>query len=326
MKKWIVCLIVLFVVSTISIETNAAGASYAVIDAENGRLLLGENEHAALPIASLTKIWTALIVLERSELTDLVYVSSRAALTEGSSIYLEQGQTYTIDYLVHGLMMQSGNDAAIALAEHVGGSVEGFVHLMNEKAQAYQLTQTNFTNPTGLHHEKHLSSAYDTAKMLQIAMQHEGFQKVASTKVFSEGMTWKNKHRLLHEDVGAIAGKTGYTKVASRTLATFFKREQKSFIVVTLNEGNDWYIHKELADYVEAHFEHEIIVKKGTYKVNGITVFVDRPIVLLMKKGEKPELQHILVVSRHPDSNRAAWRVYEEGVLVASKLMTVTAR
>lgn len=92
---------------------------------------------------------------------------------------------------------------------------------MNEKAQAYQLNNTYFTNPTGLHDEKHLSSAYDTAKMLQIAMQNEKFQKIASTKVFSQGMTWKNKHRLLHEDVGAIAGKTGYTKVASRTLATF---------------------------------------------------------------------------------------------------------
>ena len=111
-----VCIIVLLLVSTIPIQTNAAGAGYAVIDAENGRLLLGENEHAALPIASLTKIWTALLVLERSELSDLVYVSSRAAAVEGSSIYLEQGQTYTIDYLVHGLMMQSGNDAAIALA------------------------------------------------------------------------------------------------------------------------------------------------------------------------------------------------------------------
>lgn len=319
-------MIVLLLVSTSSSQTNAAGASYAVIDAENGRLLLGGNEHAQLPIASLTKIWTALIVLERSELSDLVYVSSRAASVEGSSIYLEQGQTYTIDYLVHGLMMQSGNDAAIALAEHVGGSVEGFVQLMNEKAQAYQLTQTTFTNPTGLHHENHLSSAYDTAKMLQIAMQHEGFQQIASTKVFSQGMTWKNKHRLLHEEVGAVAGKTGYTKVASRTLATFFKREHKTFIVVTLNEGNDWYIHKELANYVETHFEHEIIIKKGNYKVNGLSVFVDTPIKLLMKKGDKPELRHLLVVSRHPDSNRAAWRVYEENVLVASKLLTVKTR
>ena len=130
----------------------------------------------------------------------------------------------------------------------------------------------------------------------------------------------------MHEEVGAIAVNTGYTKVASRTMGTFFKREHKSFVVVTLNEGNDWYIHKELADYVETHFEHEPIVKKGTYQVNGISVFVDRPITLLMKKGDKPALRHLLVVSRHPDSNRAAWRVYEDGVLVASKLMTVKAR
>jgi len=309
-----------------SIQVNAASASYVVIDAENGRTLVGQNEHERLPIASLTKIWTALIVLEQSELTDLVYVSNRAALVEGSSIYLEQGQTYTIDYLVHGLMMQSGNDAATALAEHVGGSVEGFVRLMNEKAQAYQLNNTYFTNPTGLHDEKHLSSAYDTAKMLQIAMQNEKFQKIASTKVFSQGMTWKNKHRLLHEDVGAIAGKTGYTKVASRTLATFFKREQKSFVVVTLNEGNDWFIHKELANYIDANFSNEVIVKRGIYKTNGLTVEVKEPIEMLMRKGEKSELQHILYVSRHPKSTRAAWRVLDGKQVVASKLVQIKSR
>lgn len=326
MKKWIVSLVVMLFFGFHSIQVNAAYASYVVMDAENGRTLVGQNEHERLPIASLTKIWTALIVLERSELTDIVYVSSRAASVEGSSIYLEQGQTYTIDYLVHGLMMQSGNDAATALAEHVGGSVEGFVNLMNEKAQAYQLNNTNFTNPTGLHDEKHLSSAYDTARMLQIAMQNEKFQKIASTKVFSQGMTWKNKHRLLHEDVGAIAGKTGYTKVASRTLATFFKREQKSFVVVTLNEGNDWFIHKELANYVDANFSNEVIVKKGIYKTNGLTVEVEEPIKMLMRKGEKSELQHILFVSRHPKSTRAAWRVFDGKHVVASKLVQIKSR
>lgn len=326
MKKWIVSLVVILFFGFHSIQVNAAYASYVVMDAENGRTLVGQNEHERLPIASLTKIWTALIVLEQSELTDLVYVSNRAALVEGSSIYLEQGQTYTIDYLVHGLMMQSGNDAATALAEHVGGSVEGFVRLMNEKAQAYQLNNTYFTNPTGLHDEKHLSSAYDTAKMLQIAMQNEKFQKIASTKVFSQGMTWKNKHRLLHEDVGAIAGKTGYTKVASRTLATFFKREQKSFVVVTLNEGNDWFIHKELANYVDANFSNEVIVKKGIYKTNGLTVEVEEPIKMLMRKGEKSELQHILFVSRHPKSTRAAWRVFDGKHVVASKLVQIKSR
>lgn len=326
MKKWFVLLIVL-VVGIYNIPfAKAAGSSHVVIDAENGRTLMGANEHERLPIASLTKIWTALIVLERSQLTDLVEVSERAALMEGSSIYLEPGQTYTVDYLVHGLMMQSGNDAAVALAEHVGGSIEGFVLLMNEKAKLHQLTNTTFTNPTGLHHENHLSSAYDTAKMLQIAMNNEQFQQIASTKVFSQGMSWKNKHRLLHQDVGAISGKTGYTKVAGRTLATFFKREHKSFVVVTLNEGNDWNVHKNLADYIDDQFVHQTIVKKGTYQTNGLTVVMDEPLCLLKKKDEKLDFQHILYVSRNPKSKRAAWHIYADGELITSKLVKIKKR
>lgn len=221
------------------------------------------NMHA-FRCASLTKIWTALVVLENSELTDEVVISKEASLVEGSSIYLLENETYTIDYLLHGLMMQSGNDAATALAEHIGGSVEGFVQLMNEKAELYQLHETTFTNPTGLHNEAHLSSAYDTAKMLQIAMMNPQFRKIASTQNFSDGRQWKNKHRLMHEKIGAIAGKTGYTKVAGRTLATFFEREQKSFVVVTINEGNDWNIHRNLADFIDNNFEQQTIVKKGS--------------------------------------------------------------
>ena len=248
-------MIVLVLLGSFTPNTKAAGSSYVVIDAENGRTLLGTNEHDQLPIASLTKIWTALIVLENSKLTDQVVISKRADMVEGSSIYLEEGRTYSIDYLLHGLMMQSGNDAATALAEHVGGSLEGFVQLMNDKATIYGLKQTTFTNPTGLHDDKHLSSAYDTAKMLQIAMGNPEFKRIASTKTFNEGMQWKNKHRLLHEGIGAHTGKTGYTKVAGRTLATYFEREQKSFIVVTLNVGDDWNIHRNLADRIETDYD-----------------------------------------------------------------------
>ena len=277
----------------------------------------------SLPIASLTKIWTALIVLENSKLTDEVLISTRAATMEGSSIYLLENETYTIDFLLHGLMMQSGNDAAVALAEHVGGSVEGFVQLMNDKAQLYQLHETTFTNPSGLHNEAHLSSAYDTAKMLQIAMLHPEFKKIASTTNFSDGRQWRNKHRLMHDDVGAVAGKTGYTKVAGRTLATFFEREQKSFVIVTINEGNDWNVHRNLADFIDQNFEQETIVKKGTYKANGLSIVLDEPFQMLLHKKEQPQFQHIVKISRLQDSNRGAWLVYAGDELILSKLVTI---
>ncbi|MGN7476533.1 D-alanyl-D-alanine carboxypeptidase family protein [Solibacillus silvestris] len=323
MRKWFVSVVVLFVLFGTPVKMDAAYNSYVVIDAENGRTLMGANEHARLPIASLTKIWTALIVLENSELSDEVVVSKEAAMMEGSSIYLMENETYTIDYLLHGLMMQSGNDAAAALAEHVGGSVEGFVRLMNEKAQLYQLHETTFTNPTGLHNEAHLSSAYDTARMLQIAMLHPQFKKIASTKQFSDGRQWKNKHRLMHENAGAVSGKTGYTKVAGRTLATYFEREQKSFVVVTINEGNDWNVHRNLADIIDQNFEQQIIVKKGKYAANGLSIELDEPIKMLLHKKERPNFQHIVKVSRLKDSRRGAWLLYADDVLIKTKLVTV---
>ncbi|MBD8031946.1 MULTISPECIES: D-alanyl-D-alanine carboxypeptidase family protein [Solibacillus] len=323
MKKWFVSIVMLFVFFSSTMQIEAAGNSYVVIDAENGRTLMGVNEHARLPIASLTKIWTALIVLENSELSDEVVISKEAAMVEGSSIYLLENETYTIDYLLHGLMMQSGNDAATALAEHVGGSVEGFVKLMNEKAQLYRLHETTFTNPTGLHNEAHLSSAYDTAKMLQIAMMNPQFKKIASTQNFSDGRQWKNKHRLMHEKIGAISGKTGYTKVAGRTLATFFERKQKSFVIVTINEGNDWNVHRNLADFIDKNFDRETIVKKGEYKANGLSIELDEPLQMLLHKKEKPNFQHIVKISRLKDSNRGVWLLYADDVLVASKLVTI---
>ncbi|WP_339215690.1 D-alanyl-D-alanine carboxypeptidase family protein [Solibacillus sp. FSL W8-0372] len=323
MKKWFVSIVMLFVLFSNSTQIEAAGNSYVVIDAENGRTLMGVNEHARLPIASLTKIWTALVVLENSDLSDEVVISKEASMVEGSSIYLIENETYTIDYLLHGLMMQSGNDAATALAEHVGGSVEGFVKLMNEKAQLYRLQETTFTNPTGLHNEVHLSSAYDTAKMLQIAMKNPEFKKIASTQHFSDGRQWKNKHRLMHEKVGAIAGKTGYTKVAGRTLATFFEREQKSFVVVTINEGNDWNVHRNLADFIDQNFEQQTIVKTGKYNANGLSIELDEPLQMLLHKKERPNFQHIVKISRLKDSNRGVWLLYADDVLVASKLVTI---
>lgn len=290
-------------------------ASYVVIDADTGRTLIGNNEHARMPIASLTKIWTALIAIENSNLDDEVVISQEATMSEGSSIYLEPGEVVTVETLLYGLMLRSGNDAAHALAEHAGGSVEGFVDLMNEKALYYRLNQTYFTNPSGLHHDLHLSSAYDTAQMLRIALENEDFLKIASTIQYKSntknGTTWLNKHRLLRENVGAVAGKTGYTKVAGRTLATYFEKENERIIVVTLNEANDWQVHKQLANQVFEEYDVKTIVKKGKYKANdNITVQLKEPIKLLISEEEEEQLQNVLHLSRNQDVKFGIWHVF----------------
>lgn len=294
---------------------KSADASYAVIDAETGRLLLGSDAHAQMPIASLTKMWTALVAIENSNLSDKVVISKQAALSEGSSIYLESGETITVETLLYGLMLRSGNDAAYALAEQSGGSIEGFIDLMNEKAALYGLKKTNFMNPSGLHHDLHLSSAYDTAMMLKIALENDTFRKITSTVNYKSseknGVTWQNKHRLVQEQNGAVAGKTGFTKAAGRTLATYFEEEQKKVIVVTLRESNDWHVHKQLANHVFSQYDVVTVAKKGNYKVTeDTTVTLNEPIKVLLNKHEEEELRNVLHLSRNKENKYGIWHLF----------------
>ncbi|KUF36661.1 MULTISPECIES: serine hydrolase [Lysinibacillus] len=301
------------------------GSGYAVLDGATGRVLIGSNSDERLPIASLTKIWTALVAIENSDLQDEVVISPNAAMAEGSSIYLQAGETVTVETLLYGLMLRSGNDAATALAEHVGGSVEGFVKLMNERAVIAGLTNTVFMNPSGLHHDEHLSSARDTAEMLRLALQNKTFEKIASTILYRantvNGMLWENKHRLLREGSGmaahiddeteqpvsslksatgtAFAGKTGFTKVAGRTLATAFQKDGQICIVVTLNESDDWNVHRGLSNRVWQDYSLETVVKKGKYNVNKkLAIRLEEPVRLQLNKEEKEQVRQVLHVSR----------------------------
>ncbi|TBV84814.1 MULTISPECIES: D-alanyl-D-alanine carboxypeptidase family protein [Lysinibacillus] len=308
--------------------TKSADASYAVIDAETGRLLSGNNAHAQLPIASLTKMWTAFVVIENSNLDDEVVISREAALSEGSSIYLEPGEKITVETLLYGLMLRSGNDAAYALAEHTGGSFEGFVDLMNEKATFYGLNNTFFTNPSGLHHDLHLSSAYDTAMMLKVALENDTFRKIATTvnykSIEKNNVTWQNKHRLVQEQNGAVAGKTGFTKAAGRTLATYFEKEDKKVIVVTLRESNDWQVHKQLANYVFSQYDVVTVAKKGNYKtIEDITVTLSKPIKLLLNKQEEDEVKNVLHFSRNKENKNGIWHVFLNNENIYSTRVTL---
>lgn len=298
-------------------SSQAAGSSFAVIDGENGRLLMGSNEHEPLPIASLTKMWTAYTFLELKPNEQETVISSQAAMAEGSSIYLETGQVMKTKDLLYGLMLRSGNDAAQALAEHAGGSLEGFVYLMNEVAQSHGLEQTHFMNPSGLHGEHHLSSAYDTAKMLYFAMKNPEFRKIASTKDYpfetEHGKnSWQNKHRLVLSEPTAVAGKTGFTKAAGRTLATYFEKDGKSVIVVTLNNGDDWQVHKQLSQQVFSEYQSYTAVKKGKYQVfPHMIAKLDQSIKLLVTKEEKKMLSNVLQIPQADEQQKKGyWSIY----------------
>jgi D-alanyl-D-alanine carboxypeptidase len=242
----------------------------ALIDVASGRLLAGHNGDKAMKIASLTKIMTAIVAIENGRLDDTVTVSKNAAGKEGSSLYLRLGEKIKLENLLYGLMLRSGNDAATAIAEHVGGSLEGFVYLMNRKAEELGLTHTHFANPHGLDHEQHYSSANDLAVLTAYALHNDTFKTIVRTKYRkapnpneSWDYEWKNKNRMLTMYEGADGVKTGYTKQALRCLVSSATRGGQQLVAVTLNDGDDWQDHRKLLDYGFARFPLQLVVKKG---------------------------------------------------------------
>ncbi|GAE25661.1 D-alanyl-D-alanine carboxypeptidase [Halalkalibacter wakoensis JCM 9140] len=248
-----------------SVSAQAA----VLIEQESGRVLYGKNEHEPLRIASITKIMTAILAIESGKMDEMVKVSTNAEGTEGSSIYLRAGEKIPLKDLVYGLMLRSGNDSAVAIAEHVGGSLDGFIYMMNEKAEQIGMVNTMFQNPHGLDdHEDHFSSAHDMALLTQHAMDNEMYREIASTKSYrSDGeqiRVWQNKNRLLTELYEySTGGKTGYTKRAKRTLVSTATKDDEHLIAVTLNAPSDWHDHMNLFNWAFDTFDLEVLIEEG---------------------------------------------------------------
>lgn len=268
LKQWASLVLCLFLVTSISpcqalaIGTSASAA--VLIDADSGRVLYSYNQDAQMGIASTTKILTALVAIQYGNLGDVVTVSQTAAYTEGSSMYLSVGEELRLETLLYGLMLSSGNDAAVAIAEHVGGSVEGFAVLMNEMAQQIGMTNSSFANPNGLDQEGHYSTAYDMALLGMAAMDNPTLMRIASTtSITVEGHTLTTHNRLLSEIDGCVGLKTGYTQACGRTLVSCVEQNGQRLVAVTLNDGNDWEDHKNLYAYGFATYPAQILVTAG---------------------------------------------------------------
>lgn len=199
-------------------------------------------------IASTTKIMTALVVLEQASLDDTITVT-QAHMAEGSSMYLKPGETVRVEELLYGLLLCSGNDAALALTECAGGAAP-FVALMNEKAAALGMAHTSFANPNGLDAEGHYSTARDMAALAAAAMDDPTFRRLCSSRRVTIGQrTMENHNRLLRQVEGCVGLKTGYTQAAGRTLVSCAERNGCRLIVVTLRDGDDWADHAALYEY-----------------------------------------------------------------------------
>nr|WP_325199521.1 D-alanyl-D-alanine carboxypeptidase family protein [uncultured Oscillibacter sp.] len=231
-----------------AVEVSASAA--VLMDMDSGRVLYERNADARMLIASTTKILTALVAIRDGNLSDTVKVSREAAYTEGSSMYLKEGEELTLETLLYGLLLCSGNDAAVAVAEHVGGGVKGFVERMNDMALELGMEDSSFANPNGLDDEEHYSTAHDMALLARAAMENETLVRIASTRTVTiGGRTMTNHNKLLGYMDGCLGLKTGYTKAAGRTLVSCAERGGQRLIAVTLQDGNDWADHQSLYDY-----------------------------------------------------------------------------
>ena len=203
----------------LAVSTSATSA--ILMDVESGRVLYESNAHREMLIASTTKIMTCLVALEDHSLSERVKIKREYTLAEGSSMYLKEGEELTLETLLYGLMLASGNDAALAVAGHCSGSTEKFVKRMNEKAAELGMTHTSFANPNGLDAEGHYSTAYDMARLAACAMENETFRRIVSTvSVEIGGRTFTNHNKLLYRIDGCVGLKTGYTRAAGRTLVS----------------------------------------------------------------------------------------------------------
>ncbi|MFB6465951.1 D-alanyl-D-alanine carboxypeptidase family protein [Cytobacillus sp. Hz8] len=254
-------------------SVSVSAKSAILIEQDSGRIIFEKNANEKRRIASITKIMTAILAIESDKLDKTVTVSENAVWAEGSSIYLKPHEKIKLSDLVYGMMLRSGNDAAVAIAENVGGSVDGFVYLMNQKAEEIGMKNTHFANPHGLDdHEDHYSTAYDMALLTRYAMNNPTYRSISGTKVHRApnpeekwDRVWKNKNRLLTELYEyCTGGKTGYTKRAKRTLVTTAEKGDMKLIAVTLNDSNDWNDHILMYESAFKQYDMAEVLEKGT--------------------------------------------------------------
>lgn len=246
-------------------KAQAISAQSAIMmDAQTGRVLYEKNADKRSLIASTTKIMTALVVCEQCNVLDRMRIPKEAVGIEGSSMYLKEGEVLTIQELLYGLMLHSGNDAAVALAIYCGGTVEGFAELMNDKAQRLGLSGTHFENPNGLDSPGHYSTARDLAVLASYAMENPIFAKTVSTKTVSAGdRTLRNHNKLLWRIEGADGVKTGYTKAAGRILVSSAVRQGRRLVAVTINAPDDWDDHAHLLEDGFSDYHIRQIIARG---------------------------------------------------------------
>ena len=268
MKKMCALLVALAAAVMLCPPTYAVSVhahSAVLMDGSSGRVLYEYDAHRPRLIASTTKLMTALVAAERAEdLEQVVTVKGEWLGSEGSSIYLQAGEEITLRGLLYGLLLQSGNDAAMVIACHLAGSEEAFAALMNEKAAQLGMKNSSFVNASGLNDDNHYSTAYDMALLAQACLRNETVAEICATRSITIGTrTFVNHNKLLHRYEGCVGMKTGFTEKAGRTLVSAATRDGQTLICVTLNDGDDWNDHCKLLDYGFQTYPRQELCRAG---------------------------------------------------------------
>lgn len=275
MKKLLILIIFALFVPFKIFAFDSSATSTILMDMDSGRILYSNNIHTSRSVASISKIMTAIVAIESGKLQEEVIVGEEINKAYGSGIYIRQGEHIKLEDLLYGLMLRSGNDAALAIANYVGGNINNFVEMMNQKSISLGMKNTTFNNPSGLDQEKgNYSTAYDMAILTSYAMKNETYKKIVSTKKHTvktdvNYYSWTNKNKLLHSYKYCTGGKTGFTEKARRTLVTTASRDNLNLVVVTLNDGNDFLDHKNLFEEAFSKYTNYEIIKSGDITIPG---------------------------------------------------------
>lgn len=272
-KKILVLLIMLIPLNVKAFNSSAKSA--ILMDMDSHRIIYGKDINYTQSVASISKIMTAISVIENTNIEKEIVVGDEILKAYGSGIYVKQGEKLKIKDLLYGLMMRSGNDAALVLAKNTSGSIEDFVKLMNENAKKIGMKNTTFNNPSGLDEEKgNISSSYDMALLMSYAMKNKQFRKIVSTKEYTlktdkNVYKWRNKNKLLYSYKYTTGGKTGFTKIAKRTLVTSASKNGLNLTIVTINDGNDFKDHENLYEEAFKNYTNYTILNKGKLSIIG---------------------------------------------------------
>ena len=280
MKKIVIIIFMMLFMSNVkAIETSASSA--ILMDTDNNIILYEKDIHKVRSVASISKIMTAVLAIESDKMDDKIIVDDVISDAYGSAIYIKEGEELTLRDLVYGLMLRSGNDAALVIAKYVGGNVDHFVEMMNNKASEIGMDNTTFNNPHGLDVDKgNYSTAYDMAILTSYAMKLDEYKKIVGTKSYTlktnkNTYVWKNKNKLLKLYKYTTGGKTGFTDIAKRTLVTTASKDGINLVAVTLNDGNDFNDHIDLFDYGFNNYTNHNIIKKGIINVYDDYYYAD---------------------------------------------------